>query len=341
MPPTVDITSLAETAIRRQKDLKMLPYAVLAQVLGVHGINLLPGIQNKDVLTSFYRKSGILKPYSTSKDITQADVGKAEESTLEVFTSYASVKDNIQNYQTIAVGPDVLLGKNQSKKHPWEMVMLQSVIKTFGEDIIDALFPAARDVDDQSPTGAFNGFDTLVDTMVAAGTISVALGNLVNTGAIAAPADEDDFDAADKLLAFWRAAHARLKEVNTIMLIPADIGDYYDDAYFNKFKHKPLTDEFNRTYLHGTGNRCKLVRSTAMGTGQRIYLTVPGNLDFGMDTMSDATFVQVRNPYEDPNLVQFWIQGKYGTRIREVHQKVFQVNEGVPVANALSGDYIS
>lgn len=339
--PTVDISSLQETAIRRQNDLKMLPYAVLATVLGAHGINLVPGVQNKDVITSFYRKSGILKPYSTSKELSNADVGKAEESTLEVFKSYASVKDNIQNYKTIAVGPDTLLGKNQSKKHPWEMVMLSSVIKTFGEDIIDALFPATRDIDDQTPTGAFNGFDTIIDTKVAEALISLTIGNLVNTGTLAAPVDEDDTDAADILLAFWRAAHPRLKEAKTNLLVPADIGDMYDDAYFNKFKHKPTVDEFNRTQLHGTGGRCTLVRSTAMGTGQRIILTVPGNLDFGMDTMSDTTFVKVRDPYEDPNLVQFWIQGDYGCRIREIHPKVFQVNEGVPVANALSGDYVS
>lgn len=341
MPPTVDISSLQETAVRRQKDLKMLPYAVLAQVLGVHGINLMPGIQNKDVITSFYRKSGILKPYSTTKEITQADVGKAEEATLEVLKSYASVKDNIQNYKTISVGPDVLLGKNQSKKHPWEMVMLSSVIKTYGEDILDALFPATRDIDDQSPSGAFNGFDTIIDTKVAANLISLAIGNLVNTGTIAAPTDGDDTDAADILLAFWRAAHPRLKEVKTNLLVPADIADYYDDAYFNKYKHKPTTDEFNRTELHGTGGRCKIIRSNEMGTGQRIILTVPGNFDFGMDTLSDADFVQVRTPYEDPNLVQFWIQGDYGCRIREIHPKMFQVNEGVPVANALSGDYVS
>jgi hypothetical protein len=58
-----------------------------------------------------------------------------------------------------------------------------------------------------------------------------------------------------------------------------------------------------------------------------------------MDTLGDEAFVQVRNPYEDPNLVQFWIQGKYGTRIRELHEKAFQINEGSPVANTLSGDY--
>jgi hypothetical protein len=341
MPPTVDIQTLTETAIRRQMDLKMLPYAVLREILGIHGINMMPGIQNKDVITSFYRKAGILKPYSTSKEISQADVGKAEEATLEVFKSYASVKDNIQNYKTILIGPDVLLGKNQTKRHPWEMVMLSSIVRTFGEDIIDALFPASRDVEEQSPLGAFNGFDTIIDAKIALDLITIALGNLVNTGTISAPEDGSDTDAADILLAFWRAAHPQLKQTNTLLSVPFGIAEAYDDAYFNKYKTKPVVDEYERPILHGTGGKCKIVRSTAMGTGQRIMLTVPGNLDFGMDTLSDADFVQVRNPYEDPNLVQFWIQGDYGTRIRETHRKVFQINEGTPEANALSGDYVS
>lgn len=341
MPPTVDITSLSETAVRRQQDLKMLPYAVLRIVLGVHGINLMPGIQNKDVITSFKRKSGIFRPYATDIEISHSDVGKAEEATLEVKQAFASVKDNIQNYRTISVGPDTLLGKNKSKKHPWQMVMLLAIVRTFGEDIIDALFPAIRDITDQSPTGAFDGFDTIIDAKIADGSIAAAHGNYVATGAIAAPADENDTDAADILLEFWRSAHPRFKEGKSQLLLPSDIADHYDDAFFNKYKTKPIVDEYNRSVLHGSGGKCTIVRSTAMGTGQRIMLTAPGILDFGMDTMGDETFVQVRNPYEDPNLVQFWIQGSYGTRIREVHEKVFQVNDGVPVANALSGDYIS
>ena len=342
---TVDLTSLQKTAIRRQKDLKMLPYAVLAPTLGLHGVNLLPGIQNKDVITDFQRKGGIMKPYSTSVAITNADVGKAEEMTLQVEKAYASVKDNIQNYKTIAVGPDVLLGKNKNKKHPWEMVMLTAIVRTFGEDILDALFPAKRDTAVQTPQGAFDGFDTLIDAFVAASKITTTIGNLKNTfdanyTAFVAPANESDTEVYDRLLEFWRSANPQLRKANTHLLVPYDIADMYDDAYFNKFRSKPTTDEYGRPFLYGSGGKCKIVRSAIMGTGQRIMLTVPGNLDLGMDTLSDASFVQVRYPYEDPNLVQFWIQGDYGTRIRSIHPKLFQINEGTPVANSLSGDYV-
>ncbi len=334
----IDITSLAETAIRRQKDLKMLPYAVLREVLGVHGINLLPGIQSKDVLTEYLRKQGIMKPYKAGA-LSDGTPGKAQEMTLEVQMAYASVKDNIQNYKTINVGPDVLLGKNKTKKHPWQIIMLTSIARTFAEDIIDCLFPGEYDVDGTTPLDAFDGYDTLIDNFITAGLISGGKGNYRQTGAIAAPANESDYSAYTQLLAFWRGSHPALRNKPSLLEVPSHIGDYYDDAHFNKFRQKPTTDEYGRTTLHGTGGKCKLIRSTAMGVGQRIMLTAPGNLDFGMDTLGDEDFVQVRNPYEDPNDIQFWIQGKYGTRIRSIHEKIFQVNEGTPEGLQLSGDY--
>ncbi len=334
----VDITSLSTTAIRYQKDLKMLPYAVLKEALGVHGINMLPGIQYKDTITDFLRKQGIMKPYVIG-NLADAAPGKAQEMTLEVETAYASVKDNIQNYKTVTVGPDVLLGKNKSKKHPWELVMLQTIVRTFGEDILDCLFQGERDDAATTPLDAFDGFDTKINDFITAGLITGGKGNYVPTGTIAAPTSESDYAAFEALLDFYRSAHPLLRNKPANLLVPVAIADMYDDAHFNKFRYKPTTDEYGRTELTGSGGKCKIVRSNIMGTGQRIVLTAPGNFDLGMDTLGDEEFVQVRTPYEDPNYVQFWIQGKYGTRIRSIHEKVFQSNEGSAIGNQLSGDY--
>jgi hypothetical protein len=337
-----NITSLTETAIRYQKDLKMLPYAVLATELGRLGINLFPGVQNKDVITEFQRKQGIGKPYSTTVDPTNsAEIAKASERTLEVLAAYASVKDNIQNYQKVAVGPDVLLGKNQDKKHPWERVMLETIIRTFGEDILDALFGGKRDTSDQTPTGMFDGIDELIATDIAAGLIAAGQGNYKQVGSLAAPSGETDYACFTSLLDFWRQADPQLRAQKTLLMVPFDVATHMQDAVFNKFRYKPTTDDFNRVVLEGTNGNCQVVASNNMGTGDRLILTVPGNIDFGMDTLSDNEFVQVRTPYEDPNLVQMWIQGKYGMRIRSVHKKMFQISDGTPVHNILSGDYSS
>ncbi len=338
---TIDITALQESAIRYQRDLKYLPYAVLAEVLGLHGINLLPGIQNKDVVTNFLRKRGIARPYVAGATVDNQDAGKADESVLTVEKAYASLKDNINNYKKTVVGPDVLLGKNQTKEHPWQLVMLMTAVRTFSEDLLDALFPGERDTSDLSPAGCFDGFDTIINDAITAGKIRQSLNNTRVTSTVSKPADNSETDAFDILLGFYQGANKFLRQANSVLLIPFDMGDAYDMAYFNKFKYKPTMDNYGRPLLEGSSGRCSIVRSAPMGAGQRIILTVPGNLDFGMNTLGDEDFVQVRQPYEDPNDIQFWIQGDYGCRIRSFNEKVFMVNNGSPVANDLSGDYVS
>lgn len=335
-----DLTLLQSSAEKYNRELKYLPVAVLRETLGRAGINMLPGIQYKDTIVNYERNGGIAKPY-VSGDLVNSNLGQAKESTLEVAPSYASVKDNIQNYQKIAVGPDQLLNKNKTKQHPWNRVMLWAIVSTFGEDILDALWPAARDTDNKTPQGMFDGFDTHIDTAIAAGTIAAGKGNYVSTGSISKPTSESDTDAYDVLLAFWRSAHPMLRSAQTILQVPNDVYDAYVDAYFNKYRQKPTVDAYNRIYLDGSGGKCRIVPITAMGTGDRIVLMKSGLYDFGADNATDHQFVQVRDPYEDPNFKQFWIQGSYGTRIRTVHQKMFQVNDGTPVKNLLSGDYDS
>jgi len=334
----IDISALQESAINFDRELKTLPYAVLRETLGLHGINVISGIQNKDVITNYFRKGGIAKPYVPGT-VEDNDVAKTQERILQTRKAYANVRDEPSRFKKTIVGPDILLWKNVSKQHPWHVIMLQTIITTFSEDIIDALFPAKYDATDRSPMGLFDGFDTLIDADVTAGLVSTAEKNIVNTGNILKPTSDTDVSAYDKLEAFYRAANPFLRKAETNLLVPFHMGDAYDLAYFNKYKTKPTMDNFGRSILDSSGGRCRIIRSLAMGTGQRIMLTVPGNLDFGLDTESDDKFVQVRDIEADPNFVQFWIQADYGCRIRNVHPKVFQINEGTPVGNMMSGDY--
>lgn len=345
MSTPVDISALSESAIRYQKDLQTLPYAVMAERLGLMGMAIVPGIQNKDVLTEFLRKAGIAKPYIGDGSVENSDVGKAIEHILQVEKAYASVKDTPQNYKKTIVGPDVLLGKNKSKKHPWEKLMLSSIVKTFSEDILFvSLFHAERDTGDQTPNGLFDGFHKKLDDFVVGGEISVANGNYnTSIGAISAPSDEADTTAADQFLALWRLTTPLFRQQKEqLLIVNPDVADFYDDAYFNKFRYKPTMDNFGRTVLHGTGNKCKIVRSNEIGDGQRIILTLPGVMELGLDTFSDQQFVQVRDIYEDPNFMQFWLQADYGVRFASYDKKKLFINDqsaGDP--EDLSGDYIS
>ncbi len=331
--PANDISALAESAIRYQRDLQHLPYATMAPVLGELGIQLFPGIQNKHVMTNYLRAAGIARPYKKGT-IEDSQVGKAEDKPLETHLAYANVKDNIQNYKTISVGPDVLLGKNRSKQHPWQMVMLTSIIRTFAEDVLDALFHAIRNEDTRTPMGLFNGYNKIIDDGVAGGDIAAGNGNYYTTGVITSS------NAYEKLEGMFKSAHPMLRRMRSIMVVPYHIADKYDEAFFEKYKYKPTLDNYGRTTLASSNGMCSLVRTPYQGGG-RVYITIPGNFHFGFDSLQDQAFVQTRTPYTDPNDVQFWIQAGYGTRILNMHEKVFMVNEQDDTSVAYSGDYIS
>lgn len=328
-----DISSLSESAITYQRDLQYLPYATMAPVLGQLGIRLYPGIQNKHVMTNYLRTAGIARPY-VAGTIEDSQVGKAEQKTLETFLAYANVKDNIQNYKDITVGPDVLLGKNTSKRHPWQMVMLNSIVRTFAEDVLDALFHAVRNTATRTPMGIFDGYNKIIDTAIAGGSIAAGEGNYFTTGSITST------NAYDQLEGMYKSAHPLLRQANTIMVMPYHIADKYDLDFFDVHKYKPTVDKFGRTFIESSGGKCAIVRTPYQG-GSRVYITIPGNFHFGFDSMQDQNFVQVRNPYTDPNDVQFWLQAGYGTRILNFHKKVFMVNEQADDSVAYSGDYTS
>lgn len=339
---SVDITALQRLAINYQNDLRYLPYYAILTVLAEHGISLYPGVQDTDKLVTFLRKRGVAKPYSPNVVITDSDLGKMIERPLKVELAYARMKDNIQNYkEKFVIRPDEMVGTNKTKKHPFQLVWMMQLIRTFGEDIIDALFNAERDIADQSPMGLFDGFESKILAAIISGEISASEGNLKNSGTFAAPASETDFVAYTRLRDWLRQADPALLK-NCILMITKQVFQYAFDALQNKTRNK--VSDFaaleNHLSVECDAN-IKIKVSAPMGFGQRMYLTAPNNMDFGMNTQGDEDFAQLLPDNNDPNIVKYWIQASYGTRWIHLHKKMFQTNEGSLSANRLSGDYVS
>lgn len=345
MPPIIDVSSLQRAAETYNPRLQVYPFAALNAVLSELEINLLE-VTGKDKFVTFERLGGTSRPYKAGDPIGYTNLGKAIERVLEVVTSYNALKDHIQNFNSKLVATNTPAAEkvdNQSKKHPLELLIIQEKIKTIAEDIVDALWHAERDETDLSPMGMFDGFGKKIADAISAGEISVAKGNQFNTGAIIAPANSTDTAAYDKLVAFVRAAHPMLRKNGVLYMSPTTLF-HAQDALANKIPYKDMfAFEVFLKYLQGEtqAKNLRIISEHALGTGDQLVLTVPRNLDFGMNTKGDHNFVQVRTPFEDPNYVQFWSQWDAGSRIRHIHEKMFQVNDGVPVANEMSGDYTS
>jgi hypothetical protein len=341
----VNVTSLQRAAEKYQKDFILLPYAILIPTLRELKLTMLE-VDNKDIVIVKERSGGAARPYVAGTPNYKAEISRLLERELQTYTAYAAIKDNITNYKTKRVLYDATKDKvnNKTKQHPLERDIIADVIITVGEDIIDCLFHSARDVEDQTPMGMANGYNTLIDTLVAAGEISLAKGNLVECSALTAPSDASDLTAFNSLKAWLRNIDHKWRNKDVVLYIPYDSLYNVKDALENKkTSYKDVTFASLLTQLRedcGIPN-LQIVSHYALGTGDRLILTQPGNLDLGMNTFSDVGFVQVRNPYEDANEVQFWNQFDIGMRIKNLNKRGFMISDGSITANPLSGDYDS
>lgn len=341
----LDIAGISKLANNYQMDLRYLPYAVLAETLvNEHQISLLPGVENEDTITTFLRKGGIAKPLSVGMNIDDSDIGEFEESKLKIEDAYASVEDNIKRYkEKVIIRPGEQLGINQTKKHPFAVQLMAAMVITFCEDLLDAVFNAERNLLDKSPLGLFDGFETKLLAAIASYKVSTNKGNMIDSGAFNAPSTGTDFTAYTNLKNWVRQANRHLKR-NAVLLLPSAVYQNCFDALQNKTAGKAANFADFESYLNtDTGSNIKLVKSDIMGEGDRIYMTKPGNMEFGFNSLGDTKFVQVRDINKNPNIFNYWIQGGFGTRWITHHPKMFLTNTGTLTALEFSGDnkYIS
>lgn len=345
MAKTVNVEGLTRASIQYDPILRMLPYNELKARLAAMGFRFISS--DKELReVEMQRKGSITQPYVPGATVEYAEeTMKLREAILKPEWGKTAIKENIMNYEDVNVisnSPENV--DPVTKKHPLELTIIQNVIKTVNEDILDALYHAERDTTDKSPFGLFDGINSIIDTEIAAGDLATGYGNVYNTGAIVAPASATDTAAWDQLVAFMRSADRFLRR-NGILKLTPKVYFYCSDALKNKLKVNDVVPVslFMQMLTTETDSAATLKLSVEdeMGTGDRIILTVPDNFDFSLWTESAGNFVQVRTPFEDPNDVQFWMQFKAGERIRSIHKKSFMINNGTAVASQMSGDYLS
>jgi hypothetical protein len=342
MTAIINVTALQRAAENYDPLLRKLPFHILVEELDKLKINVLE-VDQKDKVVQFQRKGGLAKPYVIGDDnAVSGSIGKAIERDLVVKACYAALKDHIMNYRTKRItGNTSEKVDNKGKKHPLEFLIIESKVRTVAEDILDALFFAERDEDDKSPQGMLDGFYTLVAKEIVAGDVAAAKGNLKTTGAIEAPSSSTDTAAYDLLVDFLRSANPYLRK-NGVLYLSQSAMFYAMDALGNKINSKNAFEyDVFVNHLRGLAEapRLELLRSPILGSGSQLVYTVPFNLDFGVNTKGDEQFVQVRDPYEDPNIAQFWTQWEAGARVTSIHPKEFMCNEQTNTGEPLSGDY--
>lgn len=347
MAKIINAEGLTQAATVYDPILRRLPYFTLEEVAKTLRLNI-QLVENEHIIVNKRRMAGGTGPYKPGMSITYREEGmKFYESSLKPELVVCKTKDNITNYQDkkllVAAGVPLDL---KTKDHPLERLIVESEIKSHAEDIVFALFFAERDDSTFSPMTAFTGFFPTMDLLVTEGLIAEAEKNYATTGAFADPADETDTDAYDNLVEFIGSSHPMLlssKGGVTQLISAVSVKKAVRAALRNKLRmfDYPTMDKVLECLREDTFCPSLVWDShECLGTGSKLVLQKAGNMDIGMNTNRSDKYVQVRNIFEDPNEVQFWIEDAWDTRIQDVHCKKFKTNEQTNTAAELAGDYV-
>jgi hypothetical protein len=343
MAEIISVDELNRYAIKYNPVLQELPFDTFEDRLRAIGINFLEVKgERRDVI--FERKGGLSRPYKYSTvdaaPATADEIGRTFERILKPEKCFLLLIDHIDNLRNKSISsndPEGAIPDPVTKQHPLKSLIISTVIKTVAEDNLNAIFPGQRDTENGvDPLDMVDGFQHKIASAIISGEVSVAKGNIYQTGAIT---NENGFS---KLVSFVRAAHPYLRRNGYIIMSSTSLFKCMDALTAELEKNILISYDQFIGYLRQKTDapKLELMVEDMVGTGDQWVFQMKNNMEVGLNTSAATQFVQTLQPNpKDPNWVGFFQQWEIGTRILHFHSKMFMINDQLNEANFMGGDY--
>lgn len=339
----IGIDALQHVAEQVSKEILMGPGYTDAAEMDRLGIDVVSGIQFKRTFHVLLRKGGTTRRKDVHNKV-DSEVGFLKERTLTVKLSWDHFTDNIDKYCETVFGTDA------QGQYPLSTEAVTAVLTNYADNLTACLWNGNIDLDkgkgnepahDQA-LALYDGFHTCVKHDIEDGLISEANGNLVSCEAITAPADTDDTAPYDNFVAWQRKWDARLRKANTRVYMSEVTAYNIAAGYANKFhgNFKVDYEQGGNFKLPGL-SRVTICPIADFGEGDRMYATIDKNFAYGVDTLSNQTYVGVKvGTDDDMHDVQFQIQSIQGAGIKNPFKYAFCMSDGsLADTEYVAGDY--
>ena len=287
----------------------------------------IPGV--KDSITLGRVENGAVSSMYNGIFIGRMADGKIVPRTLTVYPVKIEEADEPERYRRTYVTE--VRGGLYDGGHPFEVWLVDHVLKLASQDLLNVLFTAEYDSSQISASAntsiqhAFDGWATIAWKEISAQTptISTAIGNMYATGVMTAA------NIGDQLLAMWRSRPETFRRKDSKIYMSADLVDMYADWYEAKYSFVAGVgvSETHTKYLRGTQGKCEIVPVYGLpAESQFVILTTQRNMCYGFDKESDLKTVK---PFNSGNPYWFTMAGKYvfGTQFASIHKSEFCVND--------------
>ena len=338
----IGIDNLTHVKDRLQTNIIMGPAYYSADELKRMAIKVITGIEFKDTATIFNRKGGTARRKVVGQS-QNSTLGYMTERVLEAHIVWDHYTANEDDFQEKPV--QITINGSAQPSFPKTEEFVNQIGIAFNDNVFPCIWHG--DENSEKPEMAlFNGLHTNLDKDIANGEVSAAAGNLIPCEALDAPASEGDSQAWDAFVKWYNKWHPALKRRESIVYMSTAYGNNIADAYEQKHRSHQAVQfipDANGNFKVREYPKVTFCPSDDFGDGTRMIATIPGNMEFGVNSTADQSFVSIMHgdptPGGDHKTITFQIQGVFGTRILRINAACFVTNGGTIEDKYWSGDY--
>ena len=278
---------LQKSAVTYRKDLLVMP--VIAAEATLQHMTPRPGVAGREVLGQL--SGGIeLGPYDPQRyDDDGLDI---KPRTLETYLGSVIKRFDLNSVAKTVYGSLTTQGEALTSLDLARQV-LNYLSMQLGRNLNLHIWSAKRNDTGTKTKDLFDGFDTITQKEIAAGTIDTTEGNFMQLSQAI-----DESNATDILMSIYESADDILQGVPTKMFVPISIYRAYNKDYLASFGNVVYNTQFKKTYLEGTDNLCELVPLVSKKGSPFIHLTTKSNMIYGYGDGLDREKIAIEKHHE-------------------------------------------
>ncbi len=278
---------LQKSAVTYRKDLLVMP--VIAAEATLQHMTPRPGVAGREVLGQL--SGGIeLGPYDPKRyDDEGLDI---KPRTLETFLGSVIKRFDLNSVAKSVYGSLTTQGEALTSLDLARQV-LNYLSMQLGRNLNLHIWSAKRNDTGTKTKDLFDGFDTITQKEIDAGTIGTTQGNFMQL-----PQAIDESNATDILMSIYESADDILQGVPTKMFVPVSVYRAYNKDYLASFGNVVYNTQFKKTYLEGTDNLCELVPLVSKKGSPYIHLTTKSNMIYGYGDGLDSEKIAIEKHHE-------------------------------------------
>ena len=278
---------LQKSAVTYRKDLLVMP--VIAAEATLQHMTPPPAVAGREVLGQL--SGGIeLGPYDPQRyDDDGLDI---KPRTLETYLGSVIKRFDLNSVAKTVYGSLTTQGEALTSLDLARQV-LNYLSMQLGRNLNLHIWNAKRNDTGTKTKDLFDGFDTITQKEIAAGTIDTTEGNFMQLSQAI-----DESNATDILMSIYESADDILQGVPTKMFVPVSVYRAYNKDYLASFGNVVYNTQFKKTYLEGTDNLCELVPLVSKKGSPYIHLTTKSNMIYGYGDGLDSEKIAIEKHHE-------------------------------------------